>query len=575
MSNQSAESTLISPILEKLKNLVHDNRTYKNRLLLSFVVNFAFVFTFLFFGPIELTSGNLDSLVFNVVDVVVAMSLVTIIALIILSALTALLKGRLFNYIVTCEFSFSLCCYIQGNFLNGNLGLLDGDGIIWQKQASAMLLNLLLIIVIFTIPFVIYYFSKKHWPALLKFISILLVAMQLIALITILPNALNYKQNNNRYYLATNNMYEYSKNLNIFVFLLDRLDYSIIENITNQNPDFFKGLDGFTSYTNAISEYARTCPAANYMLTNNTNAYRIPSRQYFEESWQRENVLSDISAQGYTVNVYTELASMFGNGTDANDYVHNISDERGTVNYQTLGKNFIKLSAYRYLPLVFKPFFWCYTDEINKELYNNNAIYEIDEYKYSAGINNIYLKNDKQFKFFHFNDSHPPFTLNEHGEKSETETTYEIQTKGSFNIVFKTIDKLKELGAYKNTAIIILGDHGIPVSDSEPVSIGPRIGLFYKPAGIEGTVLRQSKAQVSLKNIPATIAKEAGINYEKYGRPLDEIKESEELERFFYKSVTDGSNVEKKLYTYSIIGDASKQENWNVLNVEDVRFSFY
>lgn len=64
-------------------------------------------------------------------------------------------------------------------------------------------------------------------------------------------------------------METYSPEKNTIIFLLDRLDYDYMEQVLETDPDFFAPLDGFTSFTNATSEYARTKPAANFMFTGN------------------------------------------------------------------------------------------------------------------------------------------------------------------------------------------------------------------------------------------------------------------------------------------------------------------
>lgn len=59
-------------------------------------------------------------------------------------------------------------------------------------------------------------------------------------------------------------------------------------------------------------------------------------------------------------------------------------------------------------------------------------------------------------------------------------------------------------------------------------------------------------------------------------RPLDEIGEDESIERFFYKSITDGVKTEKNLlYTYSIKGDAAVFDNWKIISEEEIMHPFY
>ena len=162
--------------------------------------------------------------------------------------------------------------------------------------------------------------------------------------------------------------------------------------------------------------------------------------------------------------------------------------------------------------------------------------------------------------------------MNADGTFSSAPTSSLEQTMGCFNILFAAFDKMKELGIYEDATIIILGDHGAPVTDNKPISKETRIGLFYKPSGSAGTPLRCSAAQVSTQNIPATIVKSTGADYTAYGQALDDIGENDEITRVYYKAICPPptSSNEYEIYKYHINGDASDLKNWVVVEVFDV-----
>lgn len=167
-------------------------------------------------------------------------------------------------------------------------------------------------------------------------------------------------------------------------------------------------------------------------------------------------------------------------------------------------KNLLTLSAYRYAPLLMKPFFWCYTDEVANSAFRESKRYEIDESKYAAQLAGA-LSADREknsFKFYHFFGPHAPYTLNEDGTKSDAPTDVVSQTKGSFQILYNMFDRMKQLGIYKDAAIIITADHGDPVYDSKPLQKATRIGLFYKPPGAENTPFRNQKRLFHSKTYP-------------------------------------------------------------------------
>lgn len=548
---------------------VADRLKFSSRLLLSVIVNLALAFTVLFFGPIELMASNIRDMQFNFSDMVVVVSIVSVAFVAISSLAVALFRGRLFSYMISLEVGALLCFYIQGNFLNPSLGLLTGDAIDWSLYRTDMVINLLVMGVILIIPLVIHCFNKKLWQNFVRYVPLALVVMQLVALITILPGVLG-QEDSNKNVLTNEGMFEQSTEDNITVFVVDRLDYDYVNAILTSDATFFDDFDGFTHYTNATSEYAKTNPAIRFMLTNDDQAYTMPMKSYYEDVWAGDNLLAEMSGAGYDVRVYTHIKDMFGNGENASSYVDNIEPYQSKMNYKNLAVNVLTLSAYRYVPLVVKPTFWMSTDDVNRGVFAYSLPYVMDETLYDEGLQYSYMREGKAFKFYHFNGSHPPFVLDAGGNNIGERSGLVDQTMGCFNIIYRGLQQMKEMGTYDDATILILGDHGDVVNDYYPAEKATYIGLFYKPAGSAGTPIVQSKAPVSQKNIVATLAQAAGLPFEKYGRPLGDIGEDEEIERFYHLAVLDEDFKEDVLYTYSIVGEASNFDNWTIVGTKDI-----
>lgn len=212
------------------------------------------------------------------------------------------------------------------------MGALTGDAIDWHNQTGKMFAGLVLLFAISLIPFIILYFDKKAWYSTVSIVSAVIVMMQSVALITIYSGNNVRKPKDYSQYLSTEEMFDFSSEQNTLVFLMDRLDYEFIEEVLEKDLDFFSKLDGFTSYTNAISEHARTKPAANFILTAcEEGAYQIPQYEYFEKSWSSggKNILKDLKDAGYKIDIYSEINCMFGQGNTAGEYVSNVSSLNG------------------------------------------------------------------------------------------------------------------------------------------------------------------------------------------------------------------------------------------------------
>lgn len=570
-----------SESLKKLKSLWQDDRTYLKRLLIALPVVFAAAYTFLFFGPLELTASSGDSLSFTYRDVAGILALAALAVIAVLTPLLALLRGKIFNITVSIGFFLVVAGYCQGMFFNGwtSLGILNGDAIVWSNYLMAAIGNICLWVLILVAVLLVLYFSKKIWRIVLIGVSCALVVMQAVPTVGILCGAYDTSSDPHydSVYLSDSGMKEYGKNKNVFVYILDRLDYNCIEDVLEENPEFFGWMDGFTSYTNAVSTHARTNPALSVILSGDEEpAYLTPPEEYYSKIWhdREPGLLRVLQEEGYHPRVYTDKQSLFSQTEDFEEVLDNVRSDGRTMNVGTVIKKLCVLSAYRYGPLLAKPFFWHDSDYYNQDMYKveENAAegYQLNDAKYGPQLRDAVLgENENGFQFIHFLGPHPPYNLNRDGTWNPDGTNRLDQTIGSFRYLFEAFVRMKELGIYDDATIIITADHGAAYDDSKPVQYATRIGLFYKPAGASGTPLQQSSAPVSVVNIPATILKNIGQPYDGYPRPLDEIPEDDTAPRYYYKSVTDEDYREYGFYTYKIVGDASDMANWENLGLTE------
>lgn len=582
-NESNSGKTEFDTIVQKLRALWADKRSYKKRLLLSGAAMLAACFTFIFFGPLELVAFSSDSLIYSYRDVIWLLLAAFLIFWGVSSALIALLQGKVFNYVVCSVFAVTFCGYLQSMFLNGSLGTLTGDAISWHNMNYELFKNIFIWLALLLIFFLIMYLHRKFWAKMVTYVSLLLVVMQLVPLIGIFFGAYDSEISglgDSR--LTTNGMYEYSENGNVFVFVLDRMDFDYVEDVIKVEPDFFNKLDGFTAYDNAISAFARTKPALNQLLTGCEElAHHVSDDEFYKQSWFEDgkDILRDLSAQDYTIEFYTDTSSLFSDADYMNKYVLNASDGYGDIiPIKTLSK-LMNLSAFRYSPMFLKPFFWQDTNYYNQDVLKRDASvsYTFDDVANSRGFKSSKAdREEKAFKLYHFNGPHAPYNIDKNGNPSANETSARDQLMGCMKYLYTAFDRMKELGIYEDATIIITADHGAHLGDTKPVLKETRIGLFYKPSGSAGTDLVWSSAPVCTDNIPATILKSAGADYSLYGRPLDEIGEDEEITRVYYKSVTEsGSSNEIGLYTYHVTGDASDFNNWKIVHYEDISHKFY
>lgn len=583
---------------KKLRNLWQDDRRFSERLLTSGAAVLAFVFTFIMFGPFELYIANMSYLVFGIKQLLPPIIIAGIIILAVFTVLLALLRGKIFNAVVSIVIGITIAGYIQGNYINIDHGTLDGTGIVWQDFKWQMLVNLFVWAAIILVPVIFCYFSRDIWKSFVRIVSLVLVAMQVFgAVYLVIKSAYQINSNiSDDGYFECSEQFKVSKNKNTIVFLLDRMDKKYMDELLKRDPELCEKLSGFTYYKNFTGSYSRTFPSVAYLLSGVKYDYDIPSAEYMKKAMSESNFFGALQAAGYESRLYTDTQYVTGSVESFNGTVKNAKSTEGKAKPMKILSAMLNLSAYRYSPEAMKPYFHIYTDNIaQKYIFGNKdgSIYTVDDAEFYAAFRKKGITtedNAGSFVFYHLQGAHDPFTMNEKGEAvtldylSYEESMYK-QIRGDFKMILSYIEQLKAAGVYDNTTIIITADHGRTgtapsLEEATGENYGERVlTLLIKEAGADTKQpLKTSMKQVCQANLHKTFLRSMGVNYEDDGvRAIEDIGEDEEITRYFYMS---GSNSLKasrdvNLITYEIKGDANDFSNWKRVKTEKMKFPFY
>lgn len=583
---------------KKLRNLWQDDRRFSERLLTSGAAVLAFVFTFIMFGPFELYIANMSYLVFGIKQLLPPIIIAGIIILAVFTVLFALLRGKIFNAVVSIVIGITIAGYIQGNYINIDHGTLDGTGIVWQDFKWQMLVNLFVWAAIILVPVIFCYFSRDIWKSFVRIVSLVLVAMQVFgAVYLVIKSACQINSNiSDDGYFECSEQFKVSKNKNTIVFLLDRMDKKYMDELLKRDPELCEKLSGFTYYKNFTGSYSRTFPSVAYLLSGVKYDYDIPSAEYMKKAMSESNFFGALQAAGYESRLYTDTQYVTGSVESFNGTVKNAKSTEGKAKPMKILSAMLNLSAYRYSPEAMKPYFHIYTDNIAQKYILGNkdgSIYTVDDAEFYAAFRKKGITtedNAGSFVFYHLQGAHDPFTMNEKGEAvtldylNYEESMYK-QIRGDFKMILSYIKQLKAAGVYDNTTIIITADHGRTgtapsLEEATGKNYGERVlTLLIKEAGADTKQpLKTSMKQVCQANLHKTFLRSMGVNYEDDGvRAIEDIGEDEEITRYFYMS---GSNSLKasrdvNLITYEIKGDANDFSNWKRVKTEKMKFPFY
>ena len=583
---------------KKLRNLWQDDRRFSERLLTSGAAVLAFVFTFIMFGPFELYIANMSYLVFGIKQLLPPIIIAGIIILAVFTVLLALLRGKIFNAVVSIVIGITIAGYIQGNYINIDHGTLDGTGIVWQDFKWQMLVNLFVWAAIILVPVIFCYFSRDIWKSFVRIVSLVLVAMQVFgAVYLVIKSAYQINSNiSDDGYFECSEQFKVSKNKNTIVFLLDRMDKKYMDELLKRDPELCEKLSGFTYYKNFTGSYSRTFPSVAYLLSGVKYDYDIPSAEYMKKAMSESNFFGALQAAGYESRLYTDTQYVTGSVESFNGTVKNAKSTEGKAKPMKILSAMLNLSAYRYSPEAMKPYFHIYTDNIaQKYIFGNKdgSIYTVDDAEFYAAFRKKGITtedNAGSFVFYHLQGAHDPFTMNEKGEAvtldylNYEESMYK-QIRGDFKMILSYIKQLKAAGVYDNTTIIITADHGRTgtapsLEEATGENYGERVlTLLIKEAGADTKQpLKTSMKQVCQANLHKTFLRSMGVNYEDDGvRAIEDVGEDEEVTRYFYMSGSNNLKASRdvNLITYEIKGDANDFSNWKRVKTEGMKFPFY
>ena len=537
-----------------------------------------FIFTIGIYAPYELYLSNTTEFWFTLSQFWWLPVLFSLACAAILILIGALLRKNAYLAYLGILFGVALATYLQGNFLGLDLGPLTGSNINWIDYKWDVFFNAAVWILCIAASVAAVFCIKKHGTTVVSCASMLFTAMQLCALVIMLLNVpAESDASGEPKFISDKNLYTVGSEENIVVLLLDMFDDHYFREILESEPEIANQLDGFTYFTNNTGTYTATMYSVASLLSG---SYINPALQQcdtfaamIEEAYTNNPYLDELHDAGYSVNLYTygdlpsssalEIASNYING---DTYI---------ASNVVFTKTLYRLVATKYLPDIVKPFVWLGGTEFNDmkatdtngyEPYSTNNTWFYDGLK----ENNLTVSSDteKMFKFIHINGPHPPYEVGADGEAIEptSDPSYAIPcARGSLTIALQYLNRLKEIGMYDNTSIIIMADHGLCPDGhlSSPI-------FLAKPANSTGT-RTASNAPVCQMDFDATVLGFAGLNEdESYGRSAFDFAEGEERERLYYEYYLEEPNhsIMWRQIEFSISSESNARESYTLTGRE-------
>ena len=550
---------------------------------LAFLVSAFCALTVLFVAPVELIAGASGDLLFGLSDVWGIMLAFALAVSLVVSLVLSIFRGKWYLGLLTFALCVGCACYIQVAFLNGGLPEANGKDVNWVgDHMTSMVVSAIVWLVVIVVPLIVCLKKPRVTRAVVACLSVALLIVQGVGVASLFIGD-DGASANGPIVVTEDGLFEVSDKANVVVFVLDNYDTKVFEQVFRDDPAMLEQMDGFVWYKNSAGVMIPTSFAVPYLLTGIEPDENEDLPTYLERRYTESSFLEDLHATNYSIGVYTDtfgLAYLDDDQEQTEIYdnvmnIHPVSDPIRVSPKDTI-LLLTRCSLYRDMPWVLKPRFWFYTDELNTRIPvrsdggdPSQKPYYIDDAGFFGELQMRGLAvqggdYDGAFRFIHMLGAHSPYNLDEMGNNVGVgNSDQERQARGSMRMVGDYLRRLKEMGLYEKTAVIITSDHGDwrasmgePTESTEPI-------LLYKPAGelaFEG--VRESSAPVSHADFQASVLDAMGADYSSYGATYSEYGEDDARIRNFYHITHDDHSRIRSLMKYEISGDVLDFDNW-------------
>jgi len=493
--------------------------------------------------------------------------------------------ARLFRAYVVMLFGIGVVIWIQGNFFVPDYGAFTGAAIDWASQSwrnpyeIAMWIGVPLLAVA----------AAKYIIPIAPFASAVLVALQSAALITSVVRADAGEPA--KWQGPTDTTFELSRTRNVIHVVLDAFQADVFgEILAEERPALDRSLSGAVFFANHIGAFPTTIVSIPAMLTGKVYRNDRPLQRYIFDVLKEGSIFKSLRANGYRVDAAT---GMHHGREAATNYVRL---RRPYVSYddyiQFTAWQLADLSLFRHAPHILRP--WIFNDESwrlqtvfgpgdtsSRRHHAVNGAVVLDEFARRLTPST----DDPVYKYIHVGIPHRPVTVNGKcefiGVVRGTRPNYKEQARCAVKRVTEILDRLKKVGAYDNTFVVISSDHGIgmpppQVINNRETPMGPvaRVAgnamalLVVKPLNASGPV-RISQAPTTITDIPATILDGVGLAQNLPGEPA--LKLPEDVQRVrpwaYYDWERDdwGQNYFPTLDIVDINGPVVDGNSWTLL----------
>ncbi|MCF6281529.1 MAG: LTA synthase family protein [Candidatus Polarisedimenticolaceae bacterium] len=411
-------------------------------------------------SPLNILIGNYEEFNYGVMEVLFAAIPYFIVAFSVLIVPLLFLKGVVKRGYLTVMVFLLIITVINSEILFGDYGAFDGRGLNIEEYSLTSFAQLLVAIAVACAVLL-----SKLREKLIIFSSVFLFLSFVLNLsLFVFADGVFFKEPK----APSQDFVNLSKDKpNYLYIILDEIYGGSTQEVFRTQNDLVDKFTGFTNYANTAGVYPTTIMSIPAILTSQLYQEGTDVDEFYRKSFKESPLLKTFRANNFDFKIHTvgRYCSELPNdtcsptGTLGSGFTSVLSDYFRTLN----------LSLLKSVP-----------DVLKKQVYNggNWLVHEVngnDGYikEFDYFVDNLKVSSGPStFRLFHTTLTHSPVRYNHRCELLEDNLppnygNYLGQDTCGFVQVGRIIDKLKGLGVYDNTYLIVSSDHGRPSIPSE------------------------------------------------------------------------------------------------------------
>jgi hypothetical protein len=545
------------------------------------VVSALLAFNLFVVGPCTVYAGNVGEYSASFSSVFGHLAGAALLSTLALVAILLLFPRRFRGRPVVFVFSLAALAWLQGNWLLGNFGLLDGGALDLDAGAPARVRNGALWIGGIAAAQLFYHLLRRHVVALAGiFLALQAASLPLIAS-TVGGEGSDGVESLST--IADDEIYSFSSGTNIILLIVDTMTSDTFVQFADRRPDHYdRAFSGFVLYTDVMGAFPSTQYSLPVMLGAPPYDNRIPADDYMVESLQRDGINGRLLDRGYAVDWVSAWPLFCLQGTYSTCYAIPRPYAPPPEFRRQMAAELIDISLFRHAPhdvkkLVYDGGAWFLQAAMGRggvaPVFVTSAVDFFRDFNAAIRVN----REGPTFKIVHTAGGHGPFVLDADcavvPSRPYSWANYERQVLCGLKQIEEFLQRLRVLGVYDGALIVIAGDHGASFGERGDRSHGltqfrlsrARPLLAVKWPGAKGGLVRSS-APASIQDIAPTIAAVAGLDTTFPGRNLAGLDPNEKRRRtyglYVLRKGTPGGHLER-VERYSVTAESKRPDAWH------------